>query len=41
MGGEEEGGGARFSDFFTKNLNLKYNVFWGVGVMGGEVVWLW
>ena len=36
MGGEEEGGGARFSDFFTKNLNLKYNVFfWGGGGGGG------
>ena len=39
-----EEGGARFSDFFTKNSNLKYNVFffffvvfffWGGGGGGG------
>ena len=35
--------------FFTKNPNLKHNVFWGVGwgggvmwgVGGGGVVWRW
>ena len=27
-------GGPRLSDFFTKNPNLKYNIFGG-GVMGG------
>ena len=30
MGGGGKGG-ARFSEFFTKNPNLKYNVFWGWG----------
>ena len=32
------GGGARLSDFFTKNPNLKYNVFWGCGGGGGRVM---
>ena len=27
-------------NFFTKNPILKYNIFGGVGVMGGGVVWL-
>ena len=31
VGGGGGGRGARFSDFFTKNPNLKYNVFWGWG----------
>ena len=39
------GGGARFSDFFKKNPNLKYIFLGGGGegggVMGGGVVWLW
>ena len=33
--------GARFSEFFTMNPNLKYNIFWGRGDGGGGgVVWL-
>ena len=37
FGGGGGEGLARVSDFFTKNPNLKYNIFWGgvVGVGGG------
>ena len=32
--GKGGGGGARLMDFFTKNPNLKYNLFWGLGGEG-------
>ena len=37
LGGEERGGGARVSEFFSKNPNLKYFVLRGGG--GGGAGW--
>ena len=41
-GGDWRGRGARVSEFFSKNLNLKKNLFWGHvggGGLGGSGSW--